>query len=179
MTPQDLLLPFDGGYLRPLGVQDVHDGYINGLNDPAVNRYLDGVKHARQTRDSVVDFVNQNAAAPNAVFFGVWLDGKQQHCGTVRIYGIEHHHHTAHIGICLFDSAVWGKGIARKAIRSASAWAAQTFDLRWIEAGAYEPNIASQRSFLSAGYEWVSDMPGKYLFENQPTTVKIYAYRAK
>ena len=35
----ELILHFDGGYLRPLKVEDIHEKYISGLNDPEVNRY--------------------------------------------------------------------------------------------------------------------------------------------
>lgn len=48
MSP-DTILNFEGGYLRPLKPEDVHAGYVSGLNDPEVNRYLDGVKHTKQT----------------------------------------------------------------------------------------------------------------------------------
>ena len=51
------------------------------------------------------------------------------------------------------------------------------YKLRWIEAGAYEQNIASQRAFLSAGYVWVYDVPEKYLLDGVPVTVKFYAAR--
>ncbi len=37
--------------------------------------------------------------------------------------------------------------------------------------------IAPHVSFLAAGYEWIYDMPGKYLLEGKPTVVKIYAAR--
>ena len=35
---------FDGGFLKNLEVSNIHDGYIDGLNDPHVNFYLDAVR---------------------------------------------------------------------------------------------------------------------------------------
>lgn len=172
----DIRLSFDGGYLKPLSLDDVHDAYVQGLNDPEVNRYLDSVKQTMQTKESVADFVQYNESAKDALLFGIWRVGDQQHCGTLRIHGIEKAHKTANIGICIFDKSVWGHGLGSKAVRAASEWALDYFPLRWIEAGAYEQNIASQKTFISAGYSWICDIAGKYLFEGKSATVKIYAY---
>ena len=176
MIPE-VILEFAGGYLRHLKPEDVHPGYASGLNDPEVNRYLQGVKRITQTEKTVAEFVRHNQQADNAVLFGIWLDGIQYHCGTVRLYGIETHHKTAHIGICLFYKSVWGKKLGYKTATTVTQWAFDKLKLRWVEAGAYSENISSQKIFLAAGYKWVYDIPDKYILEGKPTTVKIYAAR--
>jgi [ribosomal protein S5]-alanine N-acetyltransferase len=176
MSPE-IVLEFAGGFLRPLKVADVHPGYVAGLNDPEVNRYLDGVKRAVQTAQSVTEFVQYNLEDNNAVLFGIWQTGAKHHCGTVRLHGIEHYHKTAHIGICLFDKSVWGKKLGSKAVEVATRWAFETMKLRWVEAGVYSENIASQKTFLAAGYEWIYDIPDKFLLEGKATRVKVCAAR--
>lgn len=174
----DAKLNFQSGYLRSLMISDIHDGYVAGLNDPEINRYLDGVKHTFQKNETVSTFVQHNIESRDAILFGIWRADASEHCGTIRLHAIEHNHHTANIGICLFDKSVWGQGIGAKAIRAVSAWAVNELNLRWIEAGAYEQNIASQKAFLSAGYDWIYDIPDKYLFEGKPDTVKVYAFKS-
>ena len=176
MTPE-VVLEFEGGYLRPLKPEDVHHIYVSGLNDPEVNRYLDGVRRATQTEQSVVDFVKYNQQSANALLFGIWEAARECHCGSVRLHGIEHHHMTAHIGVCLFDKSAWGKKLGLKAILAVTRWAFDTLGLRWVEAGAYVGNVASQKTFLSAGYEWIYDVPDKYILEGKPTRVKVFAAR--
>jgi len=176
MNPE-LVLEFKGGYLRPLQLEDVHSGYVTGLNDPEVNHFLDGVKCMTQTEQSVLDFVQYNLQSPGCLLFGVWQDGDEYHCGTVRLHGIEYHHKTAHIGACLFDKMAWGKNLGSKAIAAVTCWALDVLELRWIEAGAYAENIASQKAFQAAGYEWIYDVPDKYILEGQPARVKVYAAR--
>lgn len=176
MSPE-FLLEFEGVYLRPLKPEDVHPGYVSGLNDPDVNRYLDGVKRTKQTEQSVVEFVRHNQQSVNAFLFGVWQDGDARHCGTVRLHGIDQYHKTAHIGICMFDKSVWGKRLGSKAIMAVTRWAFDTLGLRWVEAGAYLENVASQKTFLAAGYEWIYDVPGKYILEGKPAMVKVFAAR--
>ncbi len=173
----DTQLTFSGGYLRPLSPDDVHHGYVEGLNDPDVNRYLDGVKRSTQTTQSVVDFVKGNRDSSNCILWGIWQEGSEAHCGTVRLHGIDTYHGVALIGVCLFDKAAWGKRIGSKAIAVITRWAIDNLKLRWIEAGAFEENTSSQMAFLGAGYNWIYDIPGKYLLEGKPTVVKIYAAR--
>ena len=174
MSP-DVVLRFEGGYVRPLITSDICDGYVNGLNDPEVNRYLDGVKHSKQTYQSIFEFVMANDQSANAVLWGIWIDGSAQFCGTIRLHGIEFQHLTAHIGICLFEKTIWGRGFGKKAILAVTKWALIDLKLRWIEAGTYEENLASQKAFISAGYSWKYDVDGKYILEGKPSIVKIFA----
>ena len=171
-------IAFEGGWVRCLEPGDVHDGYVSGLNDPEVNRYLVGVRLATQTVAGVDAFVRQNREAPGALLLGIWLDGSSRHSGTIRLHGIEHQNHTAHIGICLFDKAAWGKGIATRSIRAATSWALAALGLRWIEAGVYEGNVASAKAFMSAGYAHVYDIPDKYLYDGRPIRVSVLAARS-
>lgn len=175
MNPE-LVLKFDGGFLRALKPADVHEGYVAGLNDPDVNRFLE-LKYSKQTPESVVQFVSNEQQSPNSVLWGIWEDDHQSHLGTVRIHGVEFRHRTAHIGVCLFDKSVWGRGLGRKAITRATRWALDELGMRWVEAGVYADNRSSTNAFLSAGYIWAYDIPGKYLLDDKPTTVKIFAAR--
>ncbi len=177
MSP-NVVLPIDGGFLRPLIEADVHQGYVDGLNDPQVNRYLDSVKASVQTAESVRGFGTAGRFAFSFFLVGVWEAGPAWHRGTVRLHSIEHRHGTAHIGACIFDRSCWGLGVGSASVRAATDWALSSLGLRWIEAGVFEANIASQRVFLSAGYAWMFDIREKYLLEDQPATVKVYARRA-
>jgi ribosomal-protein-alanine N-acetyltransferase len=176
MSPE-VQLPIDGGHLRVLTPDDVHTGYVLGLNDPEINRYLDSVKCTAQTIQGVRDFVNSSFESPNSVMWGIWNTSAEYHYGTVRLHGINPFHKTAHIGICIFDKRLWGRHLGSKAISAVTKWAIEHLDLRWIEAGAYAEHFASQRAFLTAGYSWVYDIPGKFLLNGMPATVKVYVAR--
>jgi len=64
-----------------------------------------------------------------------------------------------------------------KSLTVVTQWVFKTLKLRWIEAGIYAGNIASEKAFLSAGYEWIYEIPDKYLFEGNPAKVKVFASR--
>jgi len=169
-----IILSFDGGYLRPLKISDIHQKYIDGLNDPTVNFFLDTAKDNRQTYESIGEFISLNEVSSNSILWGIWLNDSKKHVGTVRIHSIESRHKTACMGVCLFDRKSWGKGLGGKSIKLVTVWAINDLGLRWIEAGIFTNNIASQKAFISAGYEWVYDIPKKYIHDGQPTDVKIY-----
>jgi RimJ/RimL family protein N-acetyltransferase len=167
-------LKIKGGYLSPLKPENVNFRYVDGLNDPEVNRYLVGVKNKIQTKETVTEFIQCNLESSNAVLFGIWITGEDNHCGTVRLHAIEYNDKTSHIGICLFDKSVWGKGVGSNAVEAVTKWALNDLDLRWVEAGIYNENIASQKIFIAAGYEWFIDIPDKYFLDDKPTIVKIF-----
>jgi RimJ/RimL family protein N-acetyltransferase len=175
MIPK-IVLHFDGGHMRPLMPEDIHLGYISGLNDCDVNRFLE-VRHSIQTRESVLKFVQSNQEASNEVLFGVWQDEKKFHCGTLRLHGIKFDVGRAHIGICIFDKRAWGRRLGLNAISAATNWAISGLGLHWIEAGVYAENIASQKLFLAAGYEWICDTTENFVYEGRPAVTKIYVSR--
>lgn len=158
--------------------EDVHPGYVSGLNDPEVNRYLVNVKKQVQSDIGVREFVRRDLESEGALLLGIWLDGTDKHCGTIRLHGVEYENRTAHIGICIFDRQVWGRGVAKCSLRAVTMWAQDELRLRWIEAGIYDGNVGSELAFRSAGYEWIYDVPDKYLFEGAPIKVKVLAARS-
>jgi len=170
-------LHFDGGFIKNLEVANIHDGYINGLNDPQVNFYLDAVRLTLQTKESVAEFVRANKDSCNSILWGIWLHGETDHLGTIRLHGIDRNHRIAYIGICIFNKKAQGKGVGTKALEVVTNWAHRFLNLRWIEAGIYVKNYSSQRAFLNAGYEELFSVRGKYLIEGQPMDVKIYAHK--
>lgn len=159
-------LDIKDGWLRPLLVEDVHEGYVQGLNDPDVNRFLIGPRLHRQTYESVTDFVRQNLQMPDSILFGIWMKNSEKHCGTIRLYDIDLNKKSANIGICIFDKDAWGRGLGSKAIRAVTEWGMESeLKLHNIEAGAYIENQSSIKAFLAAGYRWVCDVPAKFPIE--------------
>jgi RimJ/RimL family protein N-acetyltransferase len=173
----DSHLTFSKGQLRLLNPDDVHQGYVDGLNDPEVNKYLVGVKCFTQTTQSVIHYVKSNMESSSSILWGIWQQGSKLHCGTVRLHGIDTYHGVALIGICLFDKTSWGNRIGTKAITAVTSWAHDCLKLSWIEAGVYAENLSSQKAFLDARYDWIFDISDKFLLDGKPSVVKIYAAR--
>jgi hypothetical protein len=106
MDIQEIVLENHRLCLKPLGVDDITDEYINGLNDPQIKRYLVDVRRCVQTRETVADYVKSNVEDPHSILFGIFVKNNPlPFVGTVRISRISFFHFFADIGICLFLKA--------------------------------------------------------------------------
>jgi [ribosomal protein S5]-alanine N-acetyltransferase len=173
---EGLVVEFALGKLRPLMPADVHSGYVSGLNDPEVNRYLVNVRTTEQTTAGVTCYVEQNLEAGDAVLFGIWVGADARHCGTVRLHGIGATRGRAHIGVCIFDRARWRRGVGAAAIEAVSRWGCASLPIDTIEAGVYADNAASERAFTAAGYVRRQTIANVFERDGHPAPVHIYEF---
>jgi RimJ/RimL family protein N-acetyltransferase len=139
-------------YLQTINKQDANDEYVQWLNDPQVNQYLE-TRFYQQDLQSVSAFIANIIATPNEHLFTIRLKDNDQHIGNIKIGGINKHHGVGYISLFIGDKTVWGKGYAKQAIQLVSDYAFNTLQLRKLSARAYQPNIGSTKAFLSAGYK--------------------------
>jgi RimJ/RimL family protein N-acetyltransferase len=144
----------NGAYLRPISEADVTRAYVDGLNDPAVNRYLE-VRKQRQTPDSVRAYVRANAADPRTILFGIYSGNALR--GTLRLHDVDVGGGKATIGIALFDPHFSGKGLGSSAIAAVARFAATELSLTHLAAGIIDANIASVRAFEKSGFRRAKD----------------------
>ena len=165
-------ITFSHGFLRPLFPDDIHSGYVEGLNDPDVNEYFVAARQQVQTHETVRAFVQENCDASDAVLFGVWADGDTTHCGTVRLHQIDRIVGTGIVGICLFDKGGRGASVGSSAIDAVTRLAFDCLGLGAIEAGAYLENVGSWKAFVKAGYIVVEDVHDRYQLDGKPIVVR-------
>jgi RimJ/RimL family protein N-acetyltransferase len=158
---RDLVLDAERLVLRRLAPADVTPAYVQGLNDPAVNRYLE-VRHSRPTLDTVRAYVGANLASATALLFGLLLKAGGRLIGTVRLHDVSGFHFSAAIGVCLFVKECWGKGYGVEAVRRVTQFGFEELGLHYIEAGSYEENRASLALFARAGFEIHEVVRNKY-----------------
>ena len=140
--------------LAPLDPQRLGVRYVEWLNDPAVNQYLES-RLSVQTSDSVTRYVADNNAANDAILFGIFEKATSLHIGNIRISKISWMHGHADIGLLIGETDRWGKGYAREAIGSATRAAFETLKLRKLVAGCYVSNGGSFRAFQHCDYREV------------------------
>jgi RimJ/RimL family protein N-acetyltransferase len=140
-------------YLRPLHPEDVTAEYIDGLNDPYVNRYLVDVRQNRQTRDSVTLYIEAQWDNPLSILFGIFIkDNQNPFIGTIRVHNIDQFHFSASVGVCLFAKRAWRRGYACNALRLIKEYLFKDVQIHYLEAGVYAENLNSIYCFLHAGF---------------------------
>jgi len=143
----------DNAYLRPILVEDVSISYIDGLNDPEVHRFLVAPRQAKQSLESVKEYVWMNWEASDALLFGLFID--ETLIGTVRLHDISDEE--AYIGIAIFDRSMWGQGWGAVIVSAMVSYSVNELDVRRLLAGIEYNNIASQKIFKKAGFHLTAE----------------------
>jgi RimJ/RimL family protein N-acetyltransferase len=76
-----------------------------------------------------------------------------KHIGNIKLGPINIHHNYAEIGLMIGDKDSWGKGFASKSISMITQFGFNQLELEKLNAGCYENNIGSKKSFENAGYQ--------------------------
>lgn len=156
--------------LRPLGEADATGEYLDWLNDPEVNRYLE-TRHASHSLESIRAFIRATNADPAQHLFGITLRSSGRHIGNIKLGPVRREHRLADIGLMIGVRAAWGKGYAAEAIAAVTDFSFAELGLMKLSAGAYAPNRGSVAAFLKAGWREEGLRLGHYLLDGEPCDV--------
>jgi len=137
---------------RTLEVDDVTQCYVDWLNDPKINRFLE-TRFDHQTIDSCKLYVTAMASSPAHNLFGIYLCDTGKHIGNVKLGFINPHHQRAQLSLFVGEQECWGQGYATETINAITAWGFNDLGLEKIDAGCSEENLGSLRAFLKSGYQ--------------------------
>lgn len=138
--------------LRILTTELISDKYVEWLNDPQVNRFLE-TRFSQQTLDTCSSFVSSAYVSESEFLFGIFLQENNEHIGNIKLGSVNWHHLTGQISLFIGECSHWGKGYATEAIKALSRWACTEVGIQKLEAGCYEENLGSLRAFLRVGYQ--------------------------
>ncbi|REL34809.1 GNAT family N-acetyltransferase [Thalassotalea euphylliae] len=154
-------------YLQEISIDDASQTYVDWLNDPKVNQYLE-TRFYHQDLAAVIDFINGIMANPNEHLFTIRLAANDRHIGNIKVGGIKPVHLIGDVSLFIGEKSCWGKGYAQQAIELISRYGFESLKLRKLCAGAYKPNIGSTKAFLKAGYQKDGILKDHYLLDGKP-----------
>lgn len=152
--------------LRQIELEDCTTTYVEWLNNPDVNQYLE-TKWSQQTMESVRNFVISQRGNEHSILFAIMWDpdgGRErqeiagrdnrsgQHIGNIKIGPINEHYRHADISYFIGDKALWNKGIATEAIRLVTEFGFDELKLHRVEAGAYAAAVGSWKALEKNGF---------------------------
>ena len=137
--------------LRSLTSDDVNEKYVAWLNDLDINKFLE-TRHQIQTIQTCRDFVIRMNDSSESQLFGIFLGDSNEHIGNAKIGFIHEKYSTGQISLFIGEKKYWGKGFGSEVISCLTDYAFNNLNLARLEAGCYEDNISSLRSFLKSGY---------------------------
>lgn len=153
-------------YLKEFQVGDITADYVNWLNDPEVNQYLES-RYVKQTKKTVAGYVRSFAGCDRKLLFGIFDRATGLHVGNISFSDLNQRHGYGVIGIAVGRKAFWGKGIGTEAIKLLVAYGFKKLKLKRIEAGIYANNPGSIAIFKKAGFKTEAVLRERYQFKNK------------
>jgi len=154
-------------FLQEISLEDVNSTYVDWLNDPDVNQYLE-TRFQKQTIESVESYISDTIKNKNEHLFTVRTSKNKKHIGNIKIGGVTPHHGIAFISLFIGDKKSWNKSYASQAIKLACKFAFNFLEFRKLSAGIYQPNSRSLKAFLNVGFKHDCTFKNHYLFEGKP-----------
>jgi len=111
MYKTNIKIDGDRIYLCEIRLSDVNQTYVNWLNDPEVNQYLE-TRHEMQTLNSVQEYVEKMVEKENELLFSICLKKNDIHIGNIKLGPINLIHKYAEISLFIGDKNEWGKNLA-------------------------------------------------------------------
>ncbi len=158
--------------LRPWATRDA-ESLVRHANDYEVWRYLrDRFPHPYTLRDAEEWLSRQTGpfATPD---FAIDLDGEAVG-GIGLVPGTDIERISAEVGYWI-GRAVWGRGLATRALRSITAFAFRSLDLRRVYALPFDFNTASIRVLEKAGYRREGLLRDAAIKEGRVANYVLYA----
>jgi len=148
--------------------------YVDWLNDPMVNRYLES-RFAFQDLDAVKRFVLSQLDSPNSILFGIRSRRLGRHVGNIKLGPIDLNHGLGEVGLLIGDRTAWGMGIATEAITCIGLIAEAELGLRKLIAGCYASNVGSAKAFVNAGFREEARRADHFLLDGKPEDLVLLA----
>ena len=138
--------------LRSLTLSDVGPRYVDWLNDPEVNMFLE-TRHSIQTIESVEEYVVNCQTVKGEYLLAVCRRKDGVHIGNLKLGApVNYRHKTGVISLFIGEKKHWGCGYGSEAIDLALRFGFNVLDLNKITAGCYASNVGSRKAFEKNGF---------------------------
>ena len=151
MTIRRLVIQTENLMIRTLSKRDVTERYVDWLNNPKVNRFLE-VRWHRQEMADVRRYVAEHDNISKFIF-GIFANPHELHIGNASLrIGINHR--SATLGVMIGDINYWGKkGIVLEARASILDFIFSELPVDKVSGGCYQSNIHAIYNYQHQGWE--------------------------
>ena len=149
------------------------------FSDPRVMRYWS--RPAMRGEDEARDYIQSirdGFARREFINWIIALPDDDRFLGTCTLYDLQPSHLRAAVGYAVLP-AQQGRGIARRAVGLACAWAIGWLDLHRIEADIHPDNLASRRVLEHVGFQREGLLRQRFVTPDEIQDSEIYALLAE
>lgn len=137
--------------LRNMKVEDVTEDYVDWLNDPNINQYLNTIDSI-QTIETCLSYVKNYEEKNDSLLIGLFDIDRKLHIGNISL-SVEEWRKRGVIGICIGRKEFTGKKLASEALTAVRDYCFEELGLHRLEAGVSENNLSSIKVFLNVGFK--------------------------
>ena len=159
--------------LRQISLQDCTNKYVEWLNDPEVNQYLE-TRWYKQDISTIRGFVKSQLENNDSFLFAIIYNEDNRHIGNIKIGPINKNHNHADISYFIGDKSLWNKGIASEAIPIICKYGFEELNLHRLESGVYCEAVGSWKALEKNGFEREGIFRDQVLSNNQ--YIDVYRY---
>ncbi len=141
--------------LKPLSLEHLSQDYVDWLNDPDVNKYLES--GGNYTLEMLKDFLTE-VEKKDIYFWAIHSKENNLHIGNNKMDPINLKHGLAEYGIMMGRKSEWGKGYAYEVSEAVIGYCFEKLNIRKITCGIVDDNASSLKLVERLGFE----VEGKY-----------------
>jgi RimJ/RimL family protein N-acetyltransferase len=134
---------------KRVSVEHLTDAYVNWINDPQVNMYLE--TRGDYTLDLLKDYI-EDQYNKEIYFWAIHLKDSKKHIGNIKIDPINSTANSGEYGILMGDKINWGKGYAKEASFTIIDYCIEELKLSKITLGVIEDNINAVLLYKKMGF---------------------------
>lgn len=135
---------------KPLSLDYLNQQYVDWMNDPEVNRYLE--TGGGYTLEMLKEYLSTVDKA-EILFWAIHLKDTGKHIGNIKIDPVNLRHGCAEYGIMMGERKEWGKGYAREATERIIEYCFNDLNLRKITLGVVEDNAGAYSLYKKLGFQ--------------------------
>ena len=173
---EDLQLFGSRIYLRQLTESDVTERYVQWLNDPETNSFLES-RFSVWTMEKLISYMKQRNSKTE-YFFAICMRDNNTHVGNIKLGSIDWNHLCSNIGLMIGDKSYWGRGLGTEALRLVTDFAFMKIQLKKLLAGVYINNVASINAFEKCGYSREGYLKEHSYSDGKRVDVILFGYTA-
>ena len=148
-SPQAHILHTERLELRPLSLEHLSQDYVDWLNDPDVNLYLE--TGGDYTFEKLRDFLH-DIEEKNIYFWAIHIKENNLHIGNIKLDPIDWDVRKGEVGTLIGEKSFWSKGIGTEAKTAVINYGFKELNLIKVTSGCYGENIKTIRVNEKIGF---------------------------
>lgn len=133
----------------PVSLDHLSPDYVNWMNDPEVNRYLES--GGDYSLEKLKEFLTE-VEKKNILFWAIHLKENNLHIGNIKIDPVNFVHGFGEYGIILGRRSEWGKGYAKEASYRIIDFCFNEIALRKVVLGVIADNVPAVKLYEQLGF---------------------------